>query len=234
MIRKVGIMVQGRKNLERDIVKRLHKMILQKKKEENKPYWLKLCDKHVNLAGKNFQRIWSKWWKGGTPPKLEVDFIFVFEDVSKLLDEALIVATEVEYFRGGRKNFFEGIQQVIGFSIFGFDGLSLWHLFPEETSDTVVDNYAGAVEEIIRGFKLPIFYLAAKITDEFKLKCFSPWRSLEEQDVEYFVNCLHRIDPKERNPLLGLDPEQKPHALLNVEEIRKRRNVLKVIFQLPI
>ena len=143
---------------EVSLVKELHRVIKQKKEQENKPYWLKSIYAHINLASKDFQGIWSGWWKGETPPKLEVDMVFVFEDTKNVLDNALMVATELKFFQDiTKRNFFEGIQQAMAFSIFGFDGLALWHIFSEKLDEKIIKNYVEATQEIINGFGLPIY-----------------------------------------------------------------------------
>jgi len=217
---------------EISIVKELQKILNQKKEQENKPYWLKKAYSHVNLASKNFQGIWSGWWKSKTPPKLEVDMIFVFEDIGNILDNALMVATEVKFFQEDTKrNFFEGLQQVMAFSLFGFDGLALWHIFSEKIDDSVINSYAQAMQEIIRGYELPIFYLATKLSNEFIFKIFEP-AQIEKQEIDYLIAWIGNFcnDENNRNPLLFHDLPLGPHP----EEIKKRRNTLKVLLKIPV
>lgn len=170
----------------------------------------------------------TDWWKGTVPPRLEVDLILALEDPIEVIDEALVGCVELEYFSSkdvGRKNFCEGLQQAMAFAVFGFDGLSLWHIFSTDVDEQIIDNYGNAVEELIRGFKLPIFYLATQILNEEKLvlKCYKPWK-FEEQTVEYFINSLNRywMEKGNRNPLLQDD------------KIRYRRKVVKTILKIPI
>ena len=184
----------------------------------------------LNLATKDFQGIWSGWWEGETPPKLEVDMIFVFEDIKKVNDDALIVATEIKFFRGitEKRNFFEGLQQALAYSLFGFDGLALWHIFSEEVDDKKVKNYAKATNDIIKGFELPIFYLAAKITNQSKFTSFEPSQT-SDQDLDYFVTWMGNSCRDKRNCLLFKDIPLGPKS----EDIKKRRNTLKVMLKIP-
>ena len=211
---------------ERSFVNRLYELIIENKKA-GKHGWLRKVYKHKNIATKKFQQIWSEWWKGVIPPRTEIDLILVFEDPIQLIDKALVGCTEVEYFSSkdiSKKNFFEGLQQAIAFAIFGFDGLSLWHVFSGDVRDEIIENNSNTLEELIRGFKLPIFYLATKILDEkeLKLKCFKPWRL--ERTVDYFIDSLnsHWMRRENRNPLL------------QNSEIKDRRRVVKTLLRIPV
>ena len=145
----------------------------------------------------------------------------------QVIDKALIGSIEIEYFSSrdlNKKNFYVGLQQVLAFSIFGFDGLSLWHVFAPEIEENVIENYATTASELISGFNLPIFYLAMKImnAEDFRLKCFEPTRL--ENTLEYYIDWLNKywIVETNRNPLLQRN------------EIRNRRNLLKTILKVPV
>ena len=215
------------KNLsEPKFVNKLYELIL-KEKELGKHGWLRKVYKNKNLSTKEFQGIWSEWWKGVLPPRTEVDMILVFEDPIEVLDKALIGCIEIEYFSIkdiAKKNFYEGLQQALAFSIFGFDGLSLWHVFSPEIEENIINNYANTMGELVNGFRLLIFYLAVKILDdkELRMKCFKPLQ-LEEK-VEYFIDWLNSywIKEENRNPLLGND------------EIKNRRKMLKMLLKIPV
>jgi hypothetical protein len=161
------------------------------------------------------------------PPRTEVDIILVFEDPLEVSDKALLGCIEIEYFSIKdirRKNFYEGLQQALTFSIFGFDGLSLWHIFSPEIKDDFIYLYANTVEEVISGFKLPIFYLATKVSDEkeLRMKCFKPFQ-LEEKSIEYFIDLLnsHWMERGNINPLL------------KEEKVKNRRKILKTALKVP-
>jgi hypothetical protein len=211
---------------ERNFINKLYELIL-KEKELGKHGWLRGVYKNKNLSTKDFQDIWSEWWKGNLPPRTEVDMILVFEDPMEALDKALIGCIEIEYFSIkdiAKKNFYEGLQQVLAFSIFGFDGLCLWHMFSPEIEENVIVNYANTMGELISGFNLPILYLATKILDEkeLRMKCFEP--SQIEGGVEYFIDWLNSywVNEKNRNPLL------------KDNEIRNRRKILKMLLKIPV
>jgi hypothetical protein len=205
----------------------LYELIL-KEIELGKHGWLRGVFKNKNLSTKEFQAIWSEWWKGRLPPRTEVDMILVFEDPWEVLDKALIGCIEIEYFSikdMAKKNFYEGLQQVLAFSIFGFDGLCLWHIFSTEIEENAILNYANAMGELISGFKLPIFYLTTKILDEkeLRMKCFKP-SQIAEEGVEYFIDWLNRywMYEENRNPRL------------KDSEIKNRRKILKVLLKIPV
>jgi hypothetical protein len=124
-----------------------------------------------------------------------------------------------------KKNFYEGLQQVLAFSIFGFDGLCLWHMFATEIEENAILNYANAMGELISGFKLPIFYLTTKILDEkeLRMKCFKP-SQIAEEGVEYFIDWLNSywMYEENRNPRL------------KDSEIKNRRKILKVLLKIPV
>jgi hypothetical protein len=211
---------------ERIFTNKLYELIV-KEKELGKHGWLRKVYKNKNLSTKEFQNIWAEWWKGELPPRTEVDIILVFEDPLEVLDKALLGCIEIEYFSIkdiGRKNFYEGLQQALTFSIFGFDGLSLWHVFSSEIKDDFIYLYANTVEEVISGFKLPIFYLATKVLDEkeLRMKCFKPFQ-LEERNIEYFIDLLNSrwIERDNRNPLL------------KEEKVKNRRKILKTALKVP-
>lgn len=211
---------------ERIFVKKLYEAILREK-ELGRHEWLKKVYRNKNLSTKEFQDIWLEWWSGALPPRTEVDIILVFEDPIEILDKAIIGCIEIEYFTTenvSKKNFYEGLQQVLAFSIFGFDGLSLWHVFSSEMEENIIKNYANTAGEIINSFKLPIFYLATKILDEeeLKMRCFQPIQL--EGNLEYFIDWLNSywMRRENRNPLLGND------------EIKNRRKILKMLLKIPV
>jgi len=211
---------------ERSFVNKLYEAIIQNKKA-GKLHWLRKAYKHKNLSTKEFQQIWSEWWKGIIPPRTEVDLILVFEDLIKLIDEALVGCTEIEYFSSkdvGKKSFFEGLQQTMAFAVFGFDGLSLWHIFSSDVKDEIIENYSNTLEELIKGFKLPIFYLPTKILNEkeLTLKCFKP--SQLERTADYFIDSLYSywMRMENRNPLLQNG------------KVKDRRKVVKTLLRIPV
>lgn len=214
--------IKNETNLKKEIFKRLN---------QNKPSDLKRIEKFVNLANKNFEGVWSGWYKGETPPNMEIDLLFAFEDFHKMIDDALIIGTEVKFFKE-LSGFYEGLGQVLSYSLFGLDGLSLWHLFSKEVEENKIQNFANATKGIIEGFNLPIFYLCAKIIDEeeLKIKSFAPSEGTEGE-IKYFVEWMrdYVMDKNKRNPLLFEDKPLGPRP----DEIRKRRKTFKAVFRIP-
>jgi len=199
---------------EIDLTNRIYEKI-----DKNKPYSLKKLEKFVNLANKDFEGIWSGWYKGETPPKLEVDLIFVFEDLNEVIDDALIIGTEVKYFRDLKsRNFYEGLGQALSYSVFGFDGLSLWHLFSREVEDNKIKNFATATKEIIEKFNLPFFYICGKIIEEEELKIKYFNTGFYEIELKSIADWMLNTIREKRNPLLF----ENKFSLPNFEEIKQR------------
>ena len=207
---------------EKELTIKSYKELLEKKRNQNKPYSLKSVHKHVNFASRKFSTIWSNWWGGETPPSMEVDLVLIFEDIKRAHDEALIVGVEAEYVETLKKNFFVGIDQIIAFSLFGFDGLCFWHCFSEEIPDEGIESYVNAVKEIFGGFDLPIFYLATKIKPENKFECFAPMRLRGNQEIDYLIDWLRNYCDEHRNPIL------------KSTIVKNRRKTLKTLFRLPV
>ncbi len=208
---------------ERIFVEKLYET-LKSMLNEGKFTWLKKVYRHRNLA----RAIWIEWWKGATPPRTEVDLILIFEDPIQLNDKALIGCLEIEYFTPNdikRKNFYAGLQQVMAFSVFGFDGLSLWHVFAPEVREDIILNFTNTMDELLKGFKLPVVYLAAKLEKEEKLilRSFSPWQNIV-RNAEYFIECLNNF---------WMNREWR-NTLLQDSKIRDRRSVIKILLKVPI
>ncbi|MCK4647927.1 hypothetical protein KAT51_00245 [bacterium] len=203
---------------EKELVRDLKSLI-----EERRTSSLKKIFIHTNLATKKFRDIWSEWWGSEIPPRLEVDMIPVFEDINEI-DKVLISGVEVKFFKSETRSFYEGLQQVLAFGLFGFDSLVLWHIFSEEMENKSIEGYVKPVKEIIDGFELPIVYYATKLTEEFKFEFFAPWEFYSSQrvEVENLLSSLRDQCNEKRNPLL------------NMEEIERRRKLLKVILKIPV
>lgn len=202
---------------EIEVVKALKKLF-----EEKQLPILKKTFIHTNLSTKKFQDIWSDWWETKPPPRLEVDMILVFEDVSDPR-KVFLAGVETKFFRDGKRNFYEGLQQVLSFGLFGFDSLVLWHIFSEEVDNETIAGGVKSVEEILKGFGLPVVYFATKLIDDFKFEFFAPGKeySSAQREVEYLLRSMRDCCGKNRNTLLN-------------EEIEKRRNTLKVILKIPL
>ena len=203
---------------EREVVKRLRDLLLERKSSRLRKIFI-----HTNLATKKFHEIWSEWWKTAIPPRLEVDMIPVFEDMTDL-NEVFIVGVEVEFFKGRAKNLYDGLQQALSFGLFGFDSLVLWHIFSEQLENKTIDEYVKPVKEMVEGFKLPIVYLATKLTHKLEFEFFAPWElySSSKIDAKYLLSSMRDLCNKTRNPLL------------NRGEVERRKRILKLILRIPV
>lgn len=189
--------------------------------QAKRPDTLKSFEKHVNLASKRFAQIWREWWQDEVPPQLEVDFVLAFSDHQKLIDEAFIVAVEIEQLDSPKKNFYEGLHQVLAFSIFGFDALALWHVVSQQSDENRIRAHAKAVNELITGLNLPVTYFATLLMNDGRLRCFSPAEISFSSEVDYVVSWLRNSCYDKRNPLLDSDV------------MRRRRNTIKAMLRIP-
>ncbi|MCD6513823.1 MAG: hypothetical protein J7L07_02760 [Candidatus Odinarchaeota archaeon] len=131
MIKIVQKILKSKIRNEKDLVN-----IIYKKLNRSSLFDLKSCISLLIWQKKEFENIWSGWYEGIMPPKLEVDLILAFKDLLSVIDDALIIGVEVKYFKDFKgKGFYEGLGQVLSYSIFGFDGLSLWHLFSKDLDE---------------------------------------------------------------------------------------------------
>jgi len=155
------------------------------------------------------------------------DIVMIIEDYRKLIDEWLLVAIELKYFKKINKKrwreAYREIGQALRYYVYGFDSAILWHVFDREIDNAAVRAYSNVVREVIQKLELPIAYFSTKIIDEGKFLVFKPLESGSHSDVCYMVNwminyCRNNI----RNPLL-------PHN----KEIVERRKTLKVVLRIP-
>ncbi len=209
---------------EKALVKKLGKLFM-----ETKPSRIKKIYIHTNLGTKGFKDIWSSWWETEVPPRLEVDFIFACEDIKSMIDGSLLIAIEAEFFKGKPRSPYSGLQQTLSFGLFGFDSIGLWHIFSPKVDDRDIKSCVRSVGELVNGFRLPIVYVATKINENEELKFFHPWE-LDWNKADYFLSCLMNLCVDKRNPLLFESSPTGP----NPNEMKKRRNTLKVILKVPV
>ncbi|MEM0171809.1 MAG: hypothetical protein QXJ62_02190 [Nitrososphaeria archaeon] len=187
--------------------------------EEKRSSALKKVFAKVNLATKQFKDIWSTWWEGEVSPRQEIDLILVFSD--PVYEEVSIIGVEVEYFRGAKKNPYGGLEQALSFSLFGFDSLVLWHIFTPIIENRVVESYVKTVSELVEGLNLPLVYFATKFFENREFEFFSPFSSSYHYEADSVLTSLLEYCKKKRN------------SLLYKEEVKRRRDVLKVILKIP-
>lgn len=210
---------------EKALVKKLGKLFMQ-----IKPSRIRGIHIHTNLGTKGFRDIWATWWESEIPPRLEVDFIFVCEDIKTMIDNSLLIAIEAKFFKDKIKSPYEGLHQALSFGSFGFDSLALWHIFSQDIEDENVKSSVRAAAEVINGFKLPLVYVATKINENGEFRFFCPVELINWNKADYFLSYLLNLCTDKRNPLLFEAMPLGP----NPNEIRKRRNTLKVVLKVPV
>jgi hypothetical protein len=194
---------------------------------------LKVVYSRVNLATKGFEDVWRVWWSGKLPPKLEIDLVLAFEDITCEIDEALLVGVEVKYFKFDKRgritwNFYEGLQQALAYTLFGFDGISLWHAFHSDLPDETVRSYSRAMKRLIDEFKLPVFYLATRVIPQgngIRLEFFAPASLLEPMGLDYIVRWMKDYFTRDR---------EKRNPMRQDREVRRRRSSIKALLQIPV
>ena len=202
---------------EKELVKNLKDMFEDAKYSELSKIYV-----HTNLATRKFHELWKEWWKGSIPLKLEVDMILIFIESQK--QNVFMPAIEVKYFKEtSRRDFREGLQQALSFSLFGFDSLVLWHIFPDQTEKTDIDGIVKPIKELIDFLNLPLVYFATRIKEN-KFEFLAPWEWGSSVDVlpYQFLGYLKNECKKKLNPMV------------DNEEVQKRRKILKVLLKIPI
>lgn len=207
---------------EEDLLKAVDRAI-EEKQRENQLQSLRQWRTHLNLANLGFDDVWERWYAGQVPPKLEVDLLCVFPDLGSASDEVLLIGVEMKHFdRSARGNFFSGFDQVLAFSLFGFDGLSLWHLFSGDVGEGIVRGHSSGASEIVQRYKLPLFYLAATVGDDLQDLQFTSFHPAETSgDIAYYLEWMWNHARDKRNPLLDSD------------DVRKRRRTIKAMLKIP-
>ena len=199
---------------EKELVKEIKRIA-----EERDINFVKKIFTHFNLGTSKFEELWKDWWEKETPPRMEVDMIFVFVDS----DGIIIPGVEVKYFREKEK-FYYGIEQTMAYSLFGFDSIVLWHIFDESMESHIIEGYVKAMAEIMKGFSLPFVYFATKMHEDMKFESFHPSKfySSQKLDIVSVLERLKEVCKEAKNPLLEND------------DVKKRKRVLKTILRIPV
>jgi hypothetical protein len=207
---------------EENLLKAVERAI-EEKQSKNQLQSLRQWRTHLNLANLGFDDVWERWYAGQVPPKLEVDLLCVFPDVGSASDEVLLIGVEMKHFdRFTRGNFFSGFDQVLAFSLFGFDGLSLWHLFSGDIDEGIVIGHSSGASEIVERYRLPLFYLAATVGDDLQDLQFTSFHPAETSgDIAYYLEWMWNHARDRRNPLLDSD------------DVKKRRRTIKAMLKIP-
>ena len=156
----------------------------------------------------------------------------IAEDPKKVIDEWLLVAIELKYFkdlentekfhRDLRKAFRE-IGQPLRYYLYGFDSVTLWHIFEEDADEEVLRSYGNLITEVIEKLRLPMVLFLTKIVDENNFRVFRPSVIDSPSNIGYLIRwMLGYWWNQVRNPLL---PDDK--------KIKERRRALKTAFKVP-
>ena len=160
------------------------------------------------------------------------DIIIVAEDTKKVVDEWLLVAIELKYFRdleNARKferilrGAFREIGQPLRYYLYGFDSTILWYIFEESADKEVLRSYGNLISEVIEKLKFPIVLFLTKIVGEDNFLVFKPSELSSPSNLGYLIQwMLNYCREYVRNTLL-------PHD----KEIKERRRTLKIAFKVP-
>jgi len=167
-------------------------------------------------------------WYGLKTPWLaaEPDLILVFEDYRRVVDDAMLVAVELKYFRADKRlhnklrEAFRGIGQPLRYLAFGFDSALLWHVFDREVGeDIIIKPYTKSVKDVIEKLRLPLAYIATSVFNG-KFKLFQPWH-IEECDVDYVASSIRGLCDSKRNPAIER------------QDVTRMRSALKISLGIP-
>ncbi|MFQ5851382.1 MAG: hypothetical protein ACE5JU_12435 [Candidatus Binatia bacterium] len=173
--------------------------------------------------------------------------ILVFEDTEKLVDDALIIGTELKLLRSRKDNFYTGLEQALSFAVFGFDGTALWHVYHEAFQADLIASYRRAVKEVISLHRLPLSYATLQKSPNDELLYCQDVISAFEIDGAHLAKLtrdgfshqywfrrvpFHRIEYLTSQ---GSRPEEiaEVETRQTVEASKKRRRALKTILGIP-
>jgi hypothetical protein len=208
------------KRSEVNVTKELHRII-----SSSSLHGLRKVEKGSILKNKRFRGTVQDWYGKKAPwPMIESDLILVFEDISKAIDNNLIAAIEIKFFKQSKnldkqlRQAYREFGQPLRNLMYGFDSVALWHIFDENLDEGKSRDYAAIVGDTITKLKLPVVYLATKITED-RCKIFQPW-DIDCNDLDYMLRSLKGLFENKRNPL-------------SQSEIGEYRNALKVTLAIP-
>ena len=186
-------------------------------------YGLRKIEKGSILKNKRFKETIEKWYGRKIPSVLvEPDLILIFEDHRKVIDNNIICAIEIKFFKSSPnldkelRQAYREFGQPLRNLIFGFDAVALWHIFDEEISDEKIKNYTQLIRDVVERLQLPMEYIATKLS-QHKFKIFQPW-DIDYSDVEYVIRSVKGLLENKRNPL---------------SDIKEYRDAIKVAMGVP-
>ena len=186
-----------------------------------------------DISKSKFEEILAKYFDVQAPRFIaKPDIIVVAEDPKKIIDEWLLIAIELKYFKNVKetKKFerdlrkaFREIGQPLRYYLYGFDSSILWHIFEEEADPETIKPYSDLLEEVIKKFNLPILFFATKLIENNNLLVFKPLEIKSPNNLKYITRwMLNYCRDKIRNPLLPLD-----------KDIIERRRAIKTVLKIP-
>jgi len=182
------------------------------------------------ISRKPYENILIKYFGSYAPMIIaKPDIVLIVEDYKKLVDEWLLIAIELKYFKKVEKKrwreAYREVGQALRYYIYGFDSAILCHIFGREVDNATVRVYSDVVGEVIKKLKLPIVYFSVKISNEDKDKflIFKPLELSGLSDIGYIANwMINYCRDNVRNPLLPYD-----------KEVVDRRKALKAVLKIP-
>lgn len=163
-----------------------------------------------------FEAILSRYFDAYAPKYMaRPDIIIITEDFKKVVDEWLLIAIELKYFKDSEnmKKFeedlrkaFREIGQPLRYYLYGFDSAVLWYVFEENAEKEILRSYGNMVSEVIKKLKLPMVLFLTKIVDKDNFLVFEPLEIGSPSNQRYVIRwILTYCGDRVRNPLLPHD-----------------------------
>ncbi len=202
------------------VTKRLNRLISSSGVHE-----LRKVEKGSILKNKRFRGTVQDWYGKKAPwPIIESDLILVFKDYSKVIDDNLIAAIEIKFFKQSQnldkqlRQAYREFGQPLRNLMYGFDSVALWHVFHEAIDKEKIKGYTTIVGDTIEKLRLPVVYLGTQLSQD-KFKIFQPW-DLDYNDMSYIMRSLKGLFENKRNPLSQF-------------EIKEYRDAIKITLGIP-
>ncbi len=176
--------------------------------------------KDYALAGKGPTTIAERHGLGLLPMNLKPDLVFVYKD--NPLAETIIAAAEIKVPENFDKaDIYEGWNQVMGYGMFGFHGLALWHLFTETPADEALRKYRDFGQHMSKLWNLGIWFFAGHVDVDAKTVTY--YNPMPFKD---FVKWILGI-------LAGERVKDRPSPLESDSGVMKRRAVVMADLRIP-
>ncbi len=138
---------------------------------------IKACDIHLikvilpgeTIPKKLYEDILVKYFRSYAPMIMaRPDIVLIVEDYRRLVDEWLLIAVELKYFRRiDKKRWREAYREIgqpLRYYMYGFDSAVLWHVFDTEIDEGAIRAYSNVISEAVEKLKLPITYFSTLAT----------------------------------------------------------------------